>query len=178
MATYKVIAGAHGMGGKIYRVGNRFENGGGIEQAEHFSRCFKKVASTVVSPKAKPDDTVLKEAQAVALAKAKAKEIKAENKALEAEAKETAKAGLAAQAAKGTESTLTDEEKAAKETAKVAEALNAKLKVFGWPKMAAFPITSPEMKKYFRTVKGKAFLNTEYGKNLVADLRKTAKDSK
>jgi len=148
MGTYKVIAGAHCMDGRMYSKGATFENGGGIEQAEHFSRCFKKVAASA------PVAPVAKEVTKLKVPDQK----KVEQETAELVAVETPEAQIAREQ-------------------REAEELSAKLKVVGWPNMEKFAINSQEMKNYFRTKKGKAFLKTEYGSELVAELKQANKSN-
>jgi len=177
MPTYEVIAGAHGIDGKLLRVGARFEKGAGFEAAEHFSRCFKKV-NTGVEDKAQAEAA---EAKALADEEASAAKALVDEEAAKAKAladEEAAEAKALAEEEAAEAKALADEEAA--EAKALAEeevdtevaALNAQLSALGWDRMKSFSVNSSQFRKYKKTPNGKKFLKTKFGKDLIAASRK------
>ena len=179
MPTYEVIAGAHGIDGKLLKVGARFEKGAGFEATEHFKRCFKKVNTDVEDRvKAEVAKVATKTLKEIAEAKASADTAATETKALaEAEAAEVN--ALAEEEATATKELAEKEAarvvlKKAEESGKEAAAQTAQIKALGWTEMGSYAYDSPEIKKYRRTVDGKRFFKTEYGKQIIEQYKKEA----
>jgi len=179
MPTYEVIAGAHGIDGKLLKVGARFEKGAGFEAVEHFSRCFKRVNTDVEDKtRAEADKVVTKTLKDIAETKTLADEEAAETKALADE--EAAETKALAEEETAEAKALADEEaaravlkKAAQNKREVA-AHNAQLEALGWAEMKSYEYDSPEIKKYRRTAKGKRFFKTTYGKQIIEQYKKEA----
>jgi hypothetical protein len=173
MATYEVIAGVHGIDGKLLRVGARFKKGTGFEVCEHFSRCFKKVDTDlekkIAAKEAKGAKLAAKEAKQLAeaganrLAEAEAAGALA---AIELAKMETTKAEEAKQLAEAEVAKVAELE--ADQLKREAEALELQLDALDWNKLKDLPFNSPEVRKYLKTVNGKRFLKTAYGKELIA----------
>ena len=179
MPTYEVIAGAHGIDGKLLKVGARFEKGAGFEAAEHFSRCFKRVNTDVEDKaRAEADKVVTKTLKDIAEAKANADAAAVETKILAEEEGAEAKALAEEEAAEAKE--LAEKEaarvvlKKAEESGKEAAAQTAQIKALGWAEMKSYEYDSPEIKKYRRTAKGKRFFKTKYGKQIIEQYKKEA----